>query len=63
MKSLLFYLFVLLFFVCKKKGFMSEAIKLVVSYGFLNLELSKLEAFTQIGNISSKLLLPKNIES
>ena len=39
---------------------MSEAIKLVVSYGFINLELSKIEAFTQIGNISSKLLLQHN---
>jgi ribosomal-protein-alanine N-acetyltransferase len=44
----------------QKKGFMSEALKLVVSYGFINLELSKIEAFTQIENISSKLLLKHN---
>jgi len=44
----------------QKKGIMSEALKAVVSYGFQNLEFSRIEAFTQIENQSSKLLLMKN---
>jgi len=44
----------------QKKGIMSEALKAVVSYGFKKLEFSRIEAFTQIKNESSKLLLRKN---
>jgi len=44
----------------QKKGIMSEALKAVVSYGFKKLEFSRIEAFTQIENESSKLLLTKN---
>jgi len=44
----------------QKKGIMSEALKAVVSYGFQKLEFSRIEAFTQIENESSKLLLIKN---
>jgi len=44
----------------QKKGIMSEALKTVISYGFQKLEFSRIEAFTQIENESSKLLLVKN---
>jgi len=44
----------------QKKGIMSEALKAVVSYGFQKLGFSRIEAFTQIENESSKLLLVKN---
>lgn len=44
----------------QKKGIMSEALKAVFSYGFKELELVMIEAFTQIENESSKLLLIKN---
>ena len=44
----------------QKKGIMSEALKAVVSYGFQKLEFSRIEAFTQIENESSKMLLMKN---
>ena len=44
----------------QKKGIMSEALKAVVSYGFKELGLFMIEAYTQIENESSKLLLVKN---
>jgi len=44
----------------QKKGIMSEALKAVLSYGFQDLGLLMIEAFTQIENESSKLLLIKN---
>jgi len=44
----------------QKKGIMSEALKAVISYGFQDLQLLMIEAFTQIENESSKLLLVKN---
>ena len=44
----------------QKRGVMSEALKSVLSYGFKNLELSMVEAFTQKENESSKSLLVKN---
>ncbi|NQY29822.1 MAG: GNAT family N-acetyltransferase [Flavobacteriaceae bacterium] len=44
----------------QKIGIMSEALKTVVSYGFKKLKFSRIEAFTQIENEGSKLLLVKN---
>ena len=44
----------------QKKGIMSEALKEVISYGFKKLEFSRIEAFTQKENESSKSLLIKN---
>jgi len=44
----------------QKKGIMSEALKAVLSYGFQKLAFSRIEAFTQIENESSKQLLIKN---
>ena len=43
------------------KGIMSEAIKNVIDFGFSNLKLSSIEAFTQIKNIASINLLEKNL--
>ena len=44
----------------QKKGIMSEALKAVISYGFQKLGFSRIEAFTQKENESSKSLLVKN---
>ena len=44
----------------QKKGIMSEALKAVVSYGFKELEFSRIEAFTQKRNEGSKSLLMNN---
>lgn len=44
----------------QKKGIMSEALKAVLFYGFYELQLLMIEAFTQIENENSKLLLVKN---
>jgi len=44
----------------QKKGIMSEALKAVVSYGFKELKFSRIEAFTQKENSSSKSLLTNN---
>lgn len=41
-------------------GLMSEALKNVVGFGFKNLKLSRIEAFTHKNNHSSKKLLIKN---
>ena len=43
-----------------KKGYMSEALQAVIKFGFNNLKLNTLEAFTHIENESSKTLLVKN---
>lgn len=43
-----------------KKGFMSEALKAVVYYGFQKLKFSRIEAFTQKENEASKSLLINN---
>jgi len=42
------------------KGIMSEALNLVVSFGFNQLKLQKIEAFTDTNNENSKRLLTKN---
>jgi len=42
------------------KGLMDEALKAVFNFGFSNLDLEKIEAFTNYGNESSKRLLLKN---
>lgn len=42
------------------KGIMSEALNLVIAYGFKKLHLVKIEAFTHQKNESSKKLLEKN---
>lgn len=42
------------------KGIMSEALKSVIAFGFDELKLNKIEAFTHKENESSKLLLVRN---
>ena len=42
------------------KGIMSEALKMIIDYGFNELKLDKIEAFTHSKNESSKKLLEKN---
>ena len=42
------------------KGIMSEALKSILTYGFNNLNLEKIEAFTHFENESSRRLLVKN---
>lgn len=44
----------------QKKGIMSEALKLVLNYGFYKKQFIKIEAFTQKENESSKILLKHN---
>ncbi|WP_339895847.1 GNAT family N-acetyltransferase [uncultured Algibacter sp.] len=44
----------------QRKGIMSEALKRVVSFGFIELKINKIEAFTHIQNENSKKLLEKN---
>ena len=44
----------------QNQGIMSEALKCVLNFGFKNLELDEIEAFTHYGNESSKRLLMKN---
>jgi len=46
--------------IFQRKGIMSEALKRVVSFGFGELNLDKIEAFTHIQNGNSKKLLEKN---
>lgn len=41
------------------KGIMSEAMKLVLNYGFTHLKLNAIEAFTDKRNVASKALLKK----
>jgi len=44
----------------QKKGIMSESLKSVVNFGFIDLSVDKIEAFTHIQNENSKKLLVKN---
>jgi len=44
----------------QRKGIMSEALKNIVAFGFNELRLIKIEAFTHIENENSKKLLEKN---
>ena len=44
----------------QNKGIMSEAMKIIVDYGFKELKLDKIEAFTHAENVNSKKLLVKN---
>ena len=44
----------------QRKGIMSEALNSVVNFGFTDLNLDTIEAFTQINNVNSKKLLEKN---
>ena len=44
----------------QKKGIMSEALKNVITFGFIDLRLTKIEAFTHKENESSKNLLETN---
>jgi len=43
-----------------RKGIMSEALKMIIDFGFKELKLDKIEAFTHIENENSKRLLEKN---
>ena len=45
---------------CQGKGIMSEAIRHVLSFGFGELKLDIIEAFTDNENVSSRLLLERN---
>ena len=44
----------------QNQGIMSEAMKCVLNFGFINLELEEIEAFTHYENENSKKLLMKN---
>ena len=44
----------------QRKGIMNEALKSVLKFGFKNLELETIEAFTHKENVSSKKLLERN---
>ncbi len=44
----------------QKKGYMQEAVKEVINYGFTGLNLSAIEAYTNTQNIRSVKLLEKN---
>ena len=44
----------------QNKGIMSETLKMIIDYGFNELKLDKIEAFTHIENENSKKLLEKN---
>lgn len=44
----------------QKKGIMSEALNLVVNFGFIELNVDNIEAFTHFQNVNSKKLLEKN---
>tara|TARA_R110001583_G_scaffold194829_3_gene367243 strand:+ start:17 stop:556 length:540 start_codon:yes stop_codon:yes gene_type:complete len=43
-----------------RKGIMSEALKMIIDFGFKELKLDKIEAFTHKENENSKRLLEKN---
>ncbi|MEZ5043113.1 MAG: GNAT family N-acetyltransferase [Saprospiraceae bacterium] len=42
-----------------KKGYVSEALQLVVPYAFENLEINRIEAFVETGNVASDKVLKK----
>jgi len=44
----------------QRKGIMSEALNSVINFGFIDLNIDKVEAFTHIQNENSKRLLEKN---
>ena len=44
----------------QKKGIMSESLKSVINFGFIDLCIDRIEAFTHIQNENSKKLLVKN---
>ncbi len=44
----------------QRKGIMSEALNSVVNFGFIKLNIDRIEAFTHIQNKNSKKLLEKN---
>ena len=44
----------------QRKGFMDEALKEIINFGFKELKLDKIEAFTHYKNENSKNLLKKN---
>ena len=44
----------------QKKGIMSESLKSVVNFGFIELYIERIDAFTHIQNEKSKNLLVKN---
>lgn len=44
----------------QNKGIMSETLKMIIDFGFKELKLDKIEAFTHIENENSKKLLKKN---
>lgn len=44
----------------QRKGIMSETLKMIIDFGFKELKLDKIEAFTRYENESSKKLLEKN---
>lgn len=44
----------------KKKGLMSEAVKIIIDYGFKELKLNRIEAIVGIGNVPSLKILEKN---
>ena len=46
--------------VFQRKGIMSEALNSVVNFGFIELNIDSIEAFTHIQNENSKMLLEKN---
>lgn len=46
--------------IFKRKGFMSEAIEVIIAYGFRELNLNRMEALVAPGNVPSIRLLQKN---
>lgn len=44
----------------QRKGFMNEALKAIINFGFKNLKLDKIEVFTHYKNENSKRLLENN---
>ena len=46
--------------IFQRKGIMSEALDRIISFGFIELDLDKIEAFTHIENENSKKLLERN---
>jgi len=46
--------------IFQRKGIMSEALNSVINFGFIELNIDSIEAFTHIQNENSKMLLEKN---